>query len=146
MVTRGGWIAGPELLSVALVFPLSFLDALFIVSSSWEGFDGLWERSGGIPGEGVCESFDVLREARASGFGLPNGTWQDVTRGKVPRYGPASRRGLRLERLLGEAECHAVGLRAVHSDDEKHCAGMIMIWDYADLARCGFCAPRTLQS
>jgi hypothetical protein len=34
VVTRGVRIAGPELLSAALVFPLSFLDARFIVGDS----------------------------------------------------------------------------------------------------------------
>jgi len=79
---------------------------------------GCWSAPAGSPGAGVCESFDVLREGRASGFGRPTGTWQDVTRGRVPRYGRSSRRGLCLERLLGETECHAAGLQAVHSDEQ----------------------------
>ena len=74
---------------------------------------GCWSAPAGSPGAGVCESFDVLREGRAYGFGRPTGTWQDVTPGKVPHYGRASRRGLRLEHLSREAECHAVALLAV---------------------------------
>jgi len=59
----------------------------------------------------------------------------------VPRYGRASRRGLRLEHLLGEAECHAVGLRAVHGDDEKHCYR-----DDHDLGLRGSCSMWALRS
>jgi len=78
------------------------------------------ESSGGIPWRRSCESFDALREARASKFGRPTGTWQDVTRGRVPRYGRAP------VVACASNVCHArqsatLSHSQLYGEDDEHC-------------------------
>jgi hypothetical protein len=82
---------------------------------------GCWRALAGSPGAGVVKaSMFRARPARLDSIG-------QAECGKMSReanrlaMARASRRGLWLEHLLGEAKCHAIGLRAEHSDYERHC-------------------------
>jgi len=61
-----------------------------------------------------------------------------MSRGRVPRYGVQSRRGLRLEGLLGEAERHTVATRSPYSEDDEHCTGRSSFGTAQILLNVGF--------